>query len=290
MKIKFKLFYFLLIILIVSCGKKTDPIPKSQFIHPEEDKVMLETTKRGVLITNKDSKYNLIVYRSLCENCGNNFKNIAVIEPEESFTDKEVTEKTSYFYKFVFKHSEYNVLSEPFVKRITFAQPISVKNLQIIPLGFNKIKINTSFTSTLHHYKLFLNNELYYEGRDPAVEINLTKGRNNISILPFDIYNNKGVLYIRKIDTYNLLKPAPVSDLNYVISGEYIYISWDNSENANKYTIKISINNSVKEFHTKLNYYRSKFPTDLQCIGIEVTAENDYMSSESQKTRACKQQ
>jgi hypothetical protein len=287
---KYKLLCFLLIILIVSCGKKTDPIPKSQFIHPEEDTVVLEVTEKGIIITNNDNKYNLIVYRSLCENCGNNFKQIVVIEPKESYIDKEVVEKTPYFYKFIFKHSEYNVFSEPFIKRITFAQPISVKNLQIIPLGSNKIKINTSFTNTLHHYKLFLNNELYYEGRDPVVEVNLTKGSNNISILPFDIYNNKGKLYTRKIDTYNLLKPAPVRSLNYVISGEYIYISWDKSENANKYTIKIRINNSVNEYNTKLNYYRFKFPSALQCIDIEVTAENDYMSSESRKVRACKRQ
>ena len=285
---KTKLICFFFICLIIACGKKTDPIPKSQFILPHEDKILIEIAKNGVVITNNDKKYNLAVYKSSCENCGNAYKRITIIEPEESVTDKDVIEKTSYFYKFIFRHSEYNVYSEPLIKRITYNKPIDVKDLQITPIGPNKIKINITFTDTLHHYELYLNNDLYYEGRNPALGINLSNGINNISILPFDIYNNKGELFTKRVDSYQLVKPSPVQALNYVISGDYIYISWNPSEHANKYSIKITANSSVMEYQTKLNYYRTTFPEKIKCIDIEVIAENDYMMSESSTIRACK--
>lgn len=290
MQIKLKYLCIFLIIFLISCGKKTDPIPKSQFIYPQEDKVTLEVKQNGVLITNNDKKYNLIVYKSLCENCGNDAKEIAVIEPEESYTDKDVTRKTPYFYRFIFKHSEYKVFSEPFVKRVTYDMPIKVKNLQITPISVNRIRLNMTFTNTLHHYKLYLNDNLYYEGRNPILEVNLVQGKNSLSILPFDIYNNKGEIFSKKIDTYNLQKPSPVTGLDYVISGENIYISWNTSANANKYKIKIKAKNVTREYLTELNYYRTKFPHNITCVGIEVTSENDYMASESAEIRACKRQ
>lgn len=274
--------------MLISCGKKTDPIPKSHFIPPEEDKVILEVTQKGVLIINNDKKYNLIVYKSLCENCGGESKEIAVIEPGENYTDKDVTKKVSYFYKFIFKHSEYNVFSEPFVKRITYDTPIKVKDLQITPISDSKIKLNMTFTNTLHHYNLYLNNELYYKGRSPILEVDLASGINTISILPFDIYNNKGIIFTKKVDTLNLKQPAPVSGLDYVISGENIYISWNLSANANKYSVRITADGITKEFFTELNYYRTNFPTNVKCIDIEVTAKNDYMTSESATIKACR--
>ena len=118
--------------------------------------------------------------------------------------------------------------------------------------------------------------------------MSLVSGSNSISILPFDIYNNKGAIFAKKIDTYNLQKPDPVTGLDYVISGENIYISWNLSTNANKYRIKITANNAAREFITELNYYRTNFPVNIKCIDIEVTAENDYMTSESATTNACK--
>jgi hypothetical protein len=274
--------------MVLSCGKKTDPIPKSQFIYPQEDKVTLEVTHKGVLITNIYKKYNLIVYKSLCENCGSQFKKIAVIEPEENYIDRDVVRKTPYFYQFIFKHSEYRVFSEPFVKRITYDVPIKVRSLQIIPISSKKIKINMTFNNTLHHYYLYLNNSLYYEGRDSSVEVELSDGTNSISILPFDIYNNKGELYTKKIDTYNLQEPEAVKNLNYVISGDKIYISWDPSRNAKKYRLKITINNRKNECFTEFNYYRADMVPNITCMDIEVTAENDYMISKSTKIRACR--
>lgn len=285
---KSKLIYFFFIFLIIGCGKKTDPIPKSQFIPPEEDKFLIEVVNNGIVITNNDKKYNLVVYKSSCENCGNAYKRITIVAPEESFTDKDVREETSYFYKFMFKHPEYNIFSEPVINRVTYNKQISVKNLKIAPMGTNKIKTNIAFTGTLHHYELYLNNDLYYKGRNSEIEINIIDGINNISILPFDVYNNKGVLFTKKIDSYQLIKPTPVNDLNYVISDNHLYISWNPSEHANKYKIRIIAKSNIMEYQTNLNYYRTTFPEKIKCIDIEVTAINDYMMSESSTIRACK--
>jgi len=71
-------------------------------------------------------------------------------------------------------------------------------------------------------------------------------------ILPFDIYNNKGVFFTKKIDSYQLVRPSSVQALNYVISGNYIYISWNPSEYANKYKIKIKANSKVLELSNKI--------------------------------------
>ncbi|MDY6820786.1 MAG: hypothetical protein SVN78_04095 [Deferribacterota bacterium] len=280
---------FTILLLVLACGKKTDPIPKSQFIPPAEDEVFIEVVKGGVLVKNNDKDYNLIVQKSACEGCGGVFKELATIKPEGQFLDRDVKEKEQYFYKFMFKHPRYDIYSNYFIKRITYLKQVAIKNIEIIPIDNKTISINLDFTDTIRHYKLYINDELYYDGRNERLEgITLKERYNKVSILPYDIYNNKGRLYAQRIDTFDLNRPKKVENIDYVFDDGNLYISWDRVNYADKYSLKIKIDGRVMEFAQEVNYFKTQVPQHIKCIDIGLQAENDFFKSGYKNIEICR--
>lgn len=288
MKLKFKIFTLLVLFFFIACGKKTVPITKSQFISPDESKISITTADDGISIINNSNIYNLIVLKSLCETCTDDFHRVAVINADSNFIDRDVQEDKAYFYKFTFKHPEYSIFSEDIIKRITYNKPVAVSSLNIEITENSGLLIEPAFSDKIHHYDLYLNNRLISKTRDKKVLVNLEEETNTIKLIPYDIYNNEGKYYTKTIAKSELLKPEDIKEVNFVFGRKNLFISWEISKNAQNYDVTISYDNNTKSLKTAVNYLRIEVPDNINCYELDIVGVNEFQKSPKKHLRACR--
>ncbi|MGE4318321.1 MAG: hypothetical protein AB7E96_05390 [Deferribacterales bacterium] len=262
-------------LLLISCGKKTDPIPKSKLADlTPPAAISYKVTDEGILIENQENE-NLIIEKGIPEGDECTFFNrVTMIGPKATYLDTEVEPDHKYFYRLMKKTVKYGLVSAPYVFSLTYEQPLKIANADYLktPTGYN-VSIETD--------AIFMRFDVYSGGKSIAQ----TGGKmadilqsdvvdNQITLVLTDYYGNKGILYPIQIPVERALNlPQEVAVISVLNFGNMRRIAWSHSENADSYTIEVCEGVSCETFNTVNNSLVYQKPIDT-CITVTATAVN----------------
>jgi len=288
MKLLAKYIFLLLLFAVISCGKKTDPVPKALFITPSIEKITIKNTDEGVSFGNLDNDFNLIIEKGACETCVDGLDTLTILKAGSAYTDRNVEIGSSYFYRLAFKHPNYNVFSEKILKKITYAKPIKVETLLLEPINGN-ISAEAVFSGKIEYFEVFLDGKPFSKQRKKTFVFKAKEREVKIKIIPYDIYRNRGRFYSKTVSPsiFELVK-AP-ENIKYAINNNLVYLSWNKVDNAEAYKIY----SADKKQYTLLdminvNYYKLPFLSNNDCLNLAITASNKYKESAKSKIQICK--
>lgn len=275
--------------VLFSCGKKTDPVPKSTLedLTPPAA-VFYSVVDEGVRIENQE-KDNLLIEKGIPE--GNEctfFNKVTVIGPQSVYIDKEVSADQKYFYRVKKKTVKYGLLSSPYVFSLTYEKPLKIKNAQYLktPLGYN-ISIDSS--------DIFMRFDVYSGGKSIAQTggssadvLSSEMSGNSLTLVLTDYYGNKGEMYKLEIPVEKkLMLPSAVETVTVLDYALNKRIAWSDNENTQSYIIEVCSGGACDIFtsvNTSIDYTKP-FKT---CIDISVTAVNGDGKSKPTKIKYCR--
>lgn len=278
-----------LFVFMTGCGKKTDPIPKSVLADmTPPSAVFVSVADDGVRIENQESDL-LFVEKGVSEGeeCSV-FSPLKLVDPKSVFVDANVIPGEKYFYRLRKKSIKYGVLSEPYMAKVIYARPMKVTSAEYHKEGvIYRVNIETE--------DRFTRFDVYSGGKTIAQ----TGGKtitfpaesvvdNTFSLILSDYDGNRGTPYTIEIPVNRVLTPpAPVAAVTVLNIGADVRIAWSDSENADKYNVKVCENVSCETFTTQNTsvIYPRKIKS---CLDITVTAVNADGESKPTKLRYCK--
>ena len=267
----------LILLSVFGCGKKTQPVSKDSFNLPVPAERSVNITEKGVEIVNVSDKYVMFAERAGYDDkgCLQKFIFLARLKPKESFSDKDVKQPNRYVYRLSYYDSALGVYSEKKNVVITYSKPIEIKNFDYKITDTVKAQLDITYPDNFEYYELYVNERKMYKGRKNKVSTVLLNGEiNNIKIVPYDIYGNKGSVFTTKIDlTAGKFIPAP-RRLRSIIGDDFIMLSWESVGKAEKYAVYIKKENGfVMQAATGTNFYRyENKPEKCVKFGIKATA------------------
>jgi hypothetical protein len=281
----------MLAVMIVGCGKKTDPIPKSAMVDLSPvAAVFLSVTDEGVLIESAESE-NILIEKGVSDGESCSFYNFLTQSgPKSSFLDKDVVEGQKYFYRIKKKTVKYGLTSSPVVFQITYAKPLRISG--------------SAFTDTEDGYAVsissdddFMRMDVYSGGKSIIQTgktdffINKNDVKNSkITLVLTDMFGNKGKSYSIEFPVVKpIVIPQAVTNLQAAWLGESLRIVWDDVENAEYYDVKVCENVSCETVTAKRPYtiYKKEIK---ECADITVTAVNGSFRSNNTTVRYCRQE
>ncbi|TYB33133.1 MAG: hypothetical protein FXF49_07860, partial [Flexistipes sinusarabici] len=257
---------FVLVVLVAvsvfACGKKTQPVSKDSFSLPLPVERSVKITDKGVKIVNISDEYVMFAERAGYDDkgCLQKFTFLSRLKPEESFLDKGVKQGNRYVYRLSYYDRFLEVYSGKKNVVVTYSKPIEIKTFDYKVNDTVKAKLEITYPDDLEYYELYVNGRKLYEGRKYSITTALLNGEvNNIEIIPYDIYGNKGDVFKAKIDlTAGKFIPAP-RRLRRIIGDSFVMISWESVEKAEKYKVYINKGSGfVMKAETETNFYRYK--------------------------------
>lgn len=267
----------LIALSVFACGKKTQPVSKDSFSLPVPAERSVKITEKGVEIANVSDKYVMFAESAAYddEGCLKEFTFLTRIKPEESFLDKGVKQGNRYVYRLSYYDSSLDVYSAKKNVVVTYSKPIEIKGFDYKITDTVNAQLKITYPDNLEYYELYVNSRKLYEGRKNTVSTVLLNGEfNNIEIIPYDIYGNKGNVFTAKIDlTAGKFIPAP-QRLRSIIGGNFVMLSWESVEKAEKYKVYINKGSGfVMKAETETNFYRyENKPEKCVKFGIKATA------------------
>ena len=235
-----KLVFLIFLLFIFSCGKKTDPISKDNFIIPEANpSEILLLKESGVVLKNVGKKYTLLVEKSeIIDNCTSDFKILTKVEPEKEYLDEDVKIGGAYIYRFYNLDHYLKKSSLPVSKHIIYSPPIAVKNFQYEFEGENILRGDAEFSGEFSFFKILLNGKEIKISRQNSFEILLEdKDINSLKIIPYDNYLNEGVSFYREIVNKKRFFLKPPSGFDIIKTPEMYLLSWKRVDGAKGYKL-----------------------------------------------------
>lgn len=279
---------FIILIIFIGCGLKTDPKSKDSFQINKPKSVSINNSINGILIKNTQKDYSLIVERAIrTTECLTPFVHIATITEKSDFMDTDVTSGTVYVYRAFNLDTELNINSSSTVHSITYNTPITVSKTESIHMDNTSIEITPTFSEKPLFYVVTINNKELMKTRKTSFKLLLENKLNNIvNITPYDKYNNKGDTFSSTFINKNAAVILSPQNVQYISGKQNTFITWDKISGAAGYRI------SAKEkllVETTNNTFRYTFSDNESCLTLEISAFNQYYESAPTKLKICKQ-
>lgn len=230
----------MVVVLMISCGKKTDPVSKDNFIIPEvavSDVLSLEES--GVVLRNTGKKYNILVEKAeVIDSCTGEFKILGNINPGDSFVDVDVSAGKEYVYGFYNVDNYLKLSSSSNVKKVIYSKPVWVKDFSYETDDTGILKAHVIFSDVVNFFKIFLNGKEVKLNRGNDFEILMENIDSNlIEITPYDNYMNRGVTFSKNIVNKRKYFISSPSGFRNVKTQDNILISWDKIKGAKGYRV-----------------------------------------------------
>lgn len=290
----FKIAVFISILIIISsCGIKTDPVPKSSLDIPYPSAIDYAISSEGIRIYNGNDNYTLFVERA-DEDKGfitlKNFRRIALINPKQIFLDDTVENEKTYKYRFRHYYGKIKTYSPALVKTIKYYKPIKFDNINIT-LNRNSVCIYTPLSDIVINSDVLINGTNHGKvsiGQRQCFKDLPDTSILNVTVIPYDIKNNPGQAYT-KILKRNIVKSnLPPQNVIVRRKGNDIVLTWDKENNTsyriyvyNKEKTKI-----IKRIKTEVEIYRYK-AKNSDCVDFELSAVRKGRESKRIKLSAC---
>ena len=272
-----------LIILLSSCGLKSDVVPKGSFDIPYPTNIDYTINSEGVSIYNGSDNYTLFVERA-DESIGfinlSGYKRVALINPKQTYTDEGVINNRIYKYRFRHYNGRVKTYSPAVVRTVKYYKPIKhdiikttfEKNNVCLYLGLSdrvdrtEVNINSVMVGNAKNgLKTCFNNY-------PNTSVNLV-----ITAIPYDSDNNmqkyNGDQYIIKYATY---------DDNIHLAS---LLKEKNSPKYNIYLVEKGKDRFYKQIDIELFRYTAK--TD-NCVEFKISTVRRGKESKRISVSACK--
>lgn len=285
---------FVLVVLIAvsvfACGKKTRPVSKDSFNLPLPAERSVKITEKGMKITNISDEYVMFTEKAGYDDkdCLQKFTFLTRLNPEESFLDKGVKQGHKYVYRLSYYDRFLDVYSEKKNVIVTYSKPIEIKTFDYRITDAVKAQLEIAYPDNLGYYELYVNGRKLYEGRkDNVTAALLNEEVNNIEIIPYDIYGNKGDVFKTRIDlTAGKFIPAP-RRLRSIVGNTFVIISWESVEKAEKYKFYINQGNGfVMKTEVETNFYRYENKPE-KCVKFGIKASAGKAESEMSVLNVC---
>jgi len=285
---------FVLVILIAlsvfACGKKTLPVSKDSFSIPVPAERSVKITEKGVEIVNISDEYVMFDERASYddEGCLKEFTFLARLKTKESFPDKDVRQGSRYVYRLSYYDRSLDVYSAKKNVVVTYSKPIEIKKFDYKITDTVEAQLEITYPDNLEYYELYVNGRKLYEGRKNTVSTTLLNGEvNNIEIIPYDIYGNKGNTFTAKIDmTAGKFIPAP-QRLRRIVGGNFVMLSWESVSKAEKYEVYMRKGGEfVMKSETETNFYRYENKLE-KCVKFGIKASAGRAESEMSVLNVC---
>jgi len=213
---------------VFGCGKKTEPIAKSDIILPEPVNAVIKNTEKGVQIYNPDKKHPLVITRGVHSGgkCGK-LSHIGNVDSEGYFVDTDVIEGKAYTYILRSLNVEYKLVSKPVENTIVYSTPIVItaaasrlvaKGLYEVNIQLNKDPLKISVISDGKVVKYTAKKT--FTLKDEKIK----SGR--IELVAYDKYNNKGQETELVVYKVKPVLDAP-TNLKYFVKDGKVTLSWD---------------------------------------------------------------
>ncbi|PLX70749.1 MAG: hypothetical protein C0602_04395 [Denitrovibrio sp.] len=274
-------------IFAFSCGKKTDPVAKDSLERASRpENFTVSATDNGVLIANSEDMYLLVEKAVVKDEVCSEYSKLKIIDPKETFLDKDVSEGNVYNYRLTAKTINYGMVSDSVVKQVTYSKPPKVISAEL-ERNSDILHIKVTTSEPFLRMDLFSGDKSIIQTGKNTMTAPLESLSSRLSIVLTDKFGNKGPAYsIDLTSEQTLPENQPVKGLSAVKFDNELRIFWDSSK-ATGYEVQVCENDSCETFETALTYtvYQKEFDN---CLSIIVYATGGGARSEASSIRFCK--
>jgi len=276
-------------LLIFSCGKKTDPIPKDSIENVQAPKkFIVKNQDEGVFIANNEDAF-LIVEKAVHNGAEcSEYSMLTILDPRTDFIDEDVEREQPYLYRFTKRTVKYKLLSDPVVKPVVFNKPVNIAEA-LYTIAGETIELHINPTDQFMRMDIISGNKSIIQTGYQKVEIPLSEIINDtLSIRLTDYYGNTGEIYtLRLKEEPAPERPAKPENLSAVLLGGTLRIVWDSRDSDYTYDVDICENVSCETINTLLPFavYRNEFG---KCLDITVYSVKNELKSDGESIRFCR--
>lgn len=275
-------------LLLIGCGKKTDPIPKEALENIAiPKKVIVQAQPEGVFIANNENALLIIEKAESNGEACPEYKRIKVLEPKADFIDTSVKADNAYYYRLTKKTLKYKLLSDPRVFPIIYQIPPVITNASFTSDAEN-ITVNIEASKEFMRMDIYSGRKLVSTTGKTTATIPTEEISNKLTVRLTDYFGNKGDVYTLNITPPKVVvTPKKVTGLAAANIGGTLRVVWDSTFDNLKYEIKVCENVSCETLSSPLPFlvYKKEFD---KCINITVNALSENSRSEDSSIRFCK--
>lgn len=284
--------YFIIAAVLISCGIKTDPIPKSSVDIPYPSAIDYNINPGGISIYNGSGEWTLFVERA-DEETGfitlSSFKRVALINPKQVFTDTEVENGKVYKYRFRHYYGKIKTYSPALVKTIKYYEPIKLENAKIVKER-NKICASASLSSVVTTIDVMINGtkaDSMMAGQKKCFNMPETSVIS-VMMIPYNSENNPGKAYETTITQNAGTANLPPQNVIVRRSENDIVITWDEAENAS-YIVYADNNGKLRRIAAlDVSLFRYKAKGTDNCVDFKLSTVRKGKESKKIGVSACR--
>lgn len=280
------------VLTAAACGIKAQPIPKDSLKIPYPVNVGLALQDDGVLVTNGEDNYTVLVEKSVNEDTlfsNRMFKRVSMVNPESVYLDKDVKEGLTYTYRFRNYNAQYNTYSVPTVRTIKYFAPVKLGEVKI-EQHISSACVSTRLNSVTEYAVVSVNgHEAGHIGENGSACFDLPNSLVvSIIVIPYDYNGNAGTPYettLKRDEALVLLPPQNVMALR---ERNRIVLTWDKAANVDGYSVYINDGGSVRPLaKTDITLYQYDLSGNLGCVDFELSSERNGKESDRVKVTSC---
>jgi len=292
MKIVRLISFSLIAICLITCGKKSDPIPKDALFIPSPEGVDINLTDQGIVIKNISDNYTLFVDKILIANSlfpKFRYERVALILPTNEYLDIDVNLGMEYLYRFYNYYPEYQTFSRPITRTIRYHIPVKINDVNI-ELSGDSLCILTSLMSNIDYVDISINGKSVNKYRSGRYCVNLPPTIIvDITMLPYDKEGYSGIPYTKKFERDPEESIFPPQNIKVIQNNDQIILSWDRMKSINSYNIYRIIDDNYKLLmKTEATLYSFIRTGNEDCLDFAIKSVRYGIESEPTIVSVCK--
>lgn len=280
MKIISNRLLLVIVILLVGCGKKDDPVPKNIFNTPSPADVSIKLDIDGVRLTNNSDNHTLFVEK---ERVVKNFffrydyERVTLISPKMSYIDTNVIEGREYLYRFYTYNSADQSYSKPTMKSVMYEIPVRIDNISVKIID-STLCVEIDDMRGMDNVIFYINGKFIYEYNEGDGEY--------CAVMPSTIMIDfKAVPHRKGYDGVPYTKDFkrdpkdglfPPQNLKVVQTDSRAILSWDKLVGYDEYNIYVDRDGKQEFFATTTaTIFSYSIPAGEECATLKLSSVKD---------------
>ncbi|WP_022851538.1 hypothetical protein [Limisalsivibrio acetivorans] len=282
----------LLIVPLLSCGKKTEPVVKKYIEVPVPSEYEIFNTREGVMFRSGQSSYLLHISRAEYDpecGCLSEYKPLTSMKGGEVFTDTDVAENVRYVYKLRNEHIPYKILSDEAREVVIYAEPIFIESVQASELPGRRYTFEVETNRPFERLIAFAGDRKAASTIEDEFTVNFTEtDTGTLTIYAYDEYGNAGEPKVVSIFAEGGNKPDAPFSLKTISAEGKTTISWMEPEGVWLYNV-YRMKGDAYEYVTRVDlpYYMFRTGDEPGCSMFAVSSLKNGAESEKTVIEVC---
>ncbi len=293
MKTVSSILLFVTIILLVGCGKKDNPVPKSIFNIPSSVDVSIKLDIDGVKLINNSDNYTLFVEKErVVRNIlfRYDYERVTLIAPNMSFVDINVVEGREYMYRFYTYNSMDQAYSKPTMKSVVYEVPVRISNVSAKIIG-STLCAEIEDMRGMDNVTFYINGKFVYEYNEDdgeyCVDIPSTV-RIDFKAVPHR-KGYDGVPYTKNFTRDPKDGLFPPQNIKVVQTGSRSILSWDKLEGYDEYNVYVDKDGKQELIMTTVaTIFSYNIPAGDDCATLKLSSVKDKEESSLITVEICR--